>query len=393
MKKTNILIKPKIRKVAHYETKGSGNEPTWENIDTLTTQEYVYKTQQAINWYYKFYSKKEGQEWLIAWYTNHFPKRHNNIKYLNAAKSDSISNLLCCIYALEQQGWKARFSILRHVVKDLDKAIANGLERKEAASTTDEASDISVIQPTVQERVREQAGVMCEELDIALDSFTMNPDSFDPKAFKIVNLLRNKGVKAAHARYIRGFFLRGHLELKELASGNADDQLREAYRHISRKNIRKLIEFYDLIETACQQIIGEAKILRKPRAKKVKPVEELVKKVKFLASDDSLGIASVPPTQLIGAQMAVVFNVKTRKLGLYITKTTNGLTVTGASIDNYSEKSIQKTLRKPAEQLKALRELNTQRRVDTWFTKEVTTTDTVLSGRLGEDTLIIRVFK
>ena len=119
----------------------------------------------------------------------------------------------------------------------------------------------------------------------------------------------------------------------------------------------------------------------------------MVKKIKFLATDDSLGIASIPPTQLIGAQYAVVYNVKTRKLGCYTAKSASGLSVIGASLDNYSEKSIQKTLRKPAEQLKTLKDLNTQRRVDTWFTKEVTTTDTKLSGRLGEDTLIIRIFK
>lgn len=391
--KINTTMKPKIRKIASYETKGAGNEPTWTDIDTLSIQEYMSKTQQAINWYYKFYSKKEGQEWLIAWYHNHFPKRRDSIKYLSAAKTESISNLLCSLYPLEQQGWKARYSILRHIVRDLDKAIASGFERRSPALGEEGVEESVIPQQTVQERVREQAGIMSEELDVAIDSFIMNPDAFDPKAFKIVNLLRNKGVKAAHARYIRGFFVRGHSELKQLSSGNADDQLREAYRHLPRKNVRKLLEFYDGIEVACEQIIGEAKVLRKPRTKKVKPLEDLVKKIKFLASDDSLGIASVSPTQLIGAQYAVVYNVKTRKLGCYTAKSASGLSVIGASLDNYSEKSIQKTLRKPAEQLKTLKDLNTQRRIDTWFTKEVTTTDTKLSGRLGEDTLIIRIFK
>ena len=76
------------------------------------------------------------------------------------------------------------------------------------------------------------------------------------------------------------------------------------------KNIKKLIDFYESIIAACEQIATEAKTLKKPRAKKVKPAEELVKKIKFKVSDDKLGISSVPPATLVGAQMAVVYNTR-----------------------------------------------------------------------------------
>jgi hypothetical protein len=135
----------------------------------------------------------------------------------------------------------------------------------------------AVYVPNIQERLKEAAGDMSEELDIAIDNWIMDPENFDPKAFKIVSLLRGKGCKAAHARFIKAYFKSGHDELLELASGNADEQLREGYKHVSRKNVKKLIEFYELIVAACEQIAAEAKILKKPRAKKVKPAEELVK--------------------------------------------------------------------------------------------------------------------
>ena len=179
----------------------------------------------------------------------------------------------------------------------------------------------------------------------------------------------------------------------ELASGEADEQLREAYRHNSRKNVKKLIDFYESISAACDQIIAEAKVLKKVRTKKVKPAEELVKKVKFRLTDDKLGITSVPPAQLIGAQNAVVFNTKTRKIGYYISTSSAGLTVKGTSLINFTEKSSQKTLRKPEVQLKEFKEQNTQKRVENWFTKNVKTTETVLNGRLNEDIVILKVFK
>jgi hypothetical protein len=205
-------------------------------------------------------------------------------------------------------------------------------------------------------------------------------------------LLRGKGAKAAHARFIKSYFKRGHEELLELASGNADEQLREAYGHVARKNVKKLIEFYESIMVACDQIAAEAKLTKKPRAKKVVPAEKLIAKVKFKTGDDKLGITSVPPTQIIGAQSLVIYNTKTRKIGVYISKSSAGFGVKGTSITDFSEKSFQKTIRKPEVQLKEFKEQNTQKRVETWFTK-IKTTETLMNGRLNEDIILLKVFK
>ena len=157
--------------------------------------------------------------------------------------------------------------------------------------------------------------------------------------------------------------------------------------------MRKLIEFYDSIKAACEQITAEAKVLKKPRVKKVKPAEDLIKRIKFKLTDDKLAITSVPPVSIIGAQGLVVFNTKTRKIGYYIANSIVGLTVKGTSIDQYSEKSVQKTLRKPAEQVKEFKEQTTQKRFEIWFNKTIKTTDTALNGRLGEDVVILKAFK
>jgi len=249
-----------------------------------------------------------------------------------------------------------------------------------------------VVVPNIQDRIRDQAVAMSDEIDAAIDSWITDPEAFDPKAFKMINLLRGKGAKAAQARYIKGFFVKGQEELAELASGNADDQLREAYSHVSRKNVKKLIEFYESIMSACDQIAQEAKILKKPRAKKIVPADKLVAKLKFKTVDDKLGVVSVPPAQIVGSQGIVVYNTKTRKIGYYHAKTSAGLSVKGTSIINFTEKSSQKTLRKPEEQIKEFKEQNTQKRVETWFTK-IKTTETVMNGRLNEDIVLLKVFK
>jgi hypothetical protein len=100
----------------------------------------------------------------------------------------------------------------------------------------------------------------------------------------------------------------------------------------------------------------------------------------------------VPPASIIGAQSVIVYNTKTRKIGVYVSKTSAGFGVRGTSITEFTEKSFQKTLRKPLEQLKEFKEQNTQKRAIDWFTK-IKTTSVLLNGRLSEDIVILKAYK
>ena len=205
--------------------------------------------------------------------------------------------------------------------------------------------------------------------------------------------MRGKGAKAAHARIIKAFYERPLSEYDELLGKDPDEQLLEGYSCYTKKNQKKMQEFLSSIVLACDQIVGEAKINKAPRKKKIKPAEDLVKRLKFQKSDDSLGIVSVPPATIIGAQAMFVYNTKTRKIGYYIAMNSQGFEVKGTTILNFTDKSVQKTLRKPAEQLKSFKDLNTQKRMQTWFEKDIKTTEIGLNGRFNEEIVILKVFK
>jgi len=68
------------------------------------------------------------------------------------------------------------------------------------------------------------------------------------------------------------------------------------------------------------------------------------------------------------------------------------LGVKGTSITEFTEKSFQKTLRKPEVQIKEFKDQNTQKRIETWFGK-IKATETVMNGRLNEEIIILKVFK
>lgn len=384
--------------IAIRQNKNRDMSPKWDGADEWNGEQFTGHFRKAMEWYRLESSVKDLKPKLVEWMNmNGYDKSDSNAirktkdKYFNGTM---VGIAACLVKGMPEihEGFNQGRDTAAWLRTEIEKVLAAGADDREEDDDSPKIEKLAAPVINIQDRLREAAGTMSEELDAAIDSWIINPESFDPKAFKIVNLLRGKGAKAAHARYIKSFYTRDYNELMELASGEADEQLREAYRHNSRKNVKKLIEFYESIMAACDQIAAEQKVLKKPRAKKVKPAEELVKKLKFKLSDDKLSIASVPTAGIVGAQVAVVYNTKNRKIGVYIAKSSEGLNVKGASIINFTDKSFQKTLRKPDVQLKEFKEQNTQKRVETWFGK-IKSTETVLNGRVNAEVILLKIFK
>ena len=398
-----IKIKPKVKKEKVTSQSIRENDkrdysPKWDNTEGLTGEEFNRYFRGAMAYYRLEKSNKDLKPLVINWMAaNGYDK--SDIRAFKDTKDSRCGMTMgavaaCLLRGMPEvhEGFNQGRDTAQWLRNEIAKVIEQGADDEVEGDKEIKSAKITVAQPTIQDRMREAAGAMTEELDIAIDSWILDPEAFNPKDIKIVNLLRSKGAKAAHSRFIKQYFQRNFDELAELASGNADEQLREAYKHNSRKNVRKLIEFYEMIMAACEQIAAEQKILKKPRAKKVKPAEEIVAKLKFKTIDDKLGAVSVPAAGLIGAQAAVIYNSKTRKIGIYIAKTSSGLSVKGTSIIDFTEKSFQKTLRKPADQLREFKEQNTQRRVTDWFGK-IKATETIMNGRMNVDIMILKVFK
>jgi hypothetical protein len=151
-----------------------------------------------------------------------------------------------------------------------------------------------------------------------------------------------------------------------------------------------LIDFYQEIVSACEMLMQEAKVNKKPRAKKAKPAEKIVEKLKYCKANEPLKLVSINPADIVGAKELWVFNIKTRKLGKYIAAEYQELSVKGTSILNFDEnQSVQKTLRKPEEQLK---EFKSAGKVGLRkFLSDIKAVDIKLNGRCNEDTVLLKV--
>ena len=392
-----VATKTRITKkqvIAHRTKAPKDYSPVWDGVEAMSADRFLKHWHSAMDYYRLDFNGKDLKPAVIKWMTT-IGCTKEDINSFKKTKDNRCSTTMGAIASCLLRGMpavRADFNQGRDTAAWLREAIAEtilaGKNDIDAEAVAEVKSTVPVV--SIQDRVRESAYKMTEEIEDALESFQTDPESFDPKAFKMLNLLKGKEVKAAHARIIKGLYSRDLAELEELASGKGDEQLREAYSHRSRKQIKNLIAFYQEIMSACDMLAQEAKVNRAPRAKKSVPAEKIVAKLKYMKTNEPLKLVSVNPTDIIGSTELWVYNTKSRKLGKYVSAEYQTLSVKGTSILNFNENlSICKTLRKPEEKLKEFKAAGkVQLRK---FLDDINATDTKMNGRLNEETILLKV--
>jgi hypothetical protein len=390
-----MATKTKAQHLAHARSaKGKDFSPKWEGHETWDTNQFLRHFHSAMSWYRLESSSKELKPKVINWMSQAGYTKEQ-IAEFKKTKDNRCGTTMGAIAANLLRGMppvRADFNEGRNTAQWLGEAISKVVDEGKFDTDNDEVVDVSVpvvAQPSIQERVREASFRMTEEIEDALEAFAQDPDTFDPKAFKLLNLLRGKEVKAAHARIIKDLYTRQHDELVEAAT-TKDEQLKEGYSHLSKANLKKITLFYHEILSACDMLMQEAKVNKKPRAKKAVPKDKIVSKLKYLKSEEKLKLVSINPTDIISAKELWIFNTKTRKLGKYVAAEYQELGVKGTSLTGFDPfKSVQKTLRKPEEQLKEFKAAGkVQLRK---FLEDIKAVDIKLNGRINEDTVLLKV--
>ncbi len=387
LKKASIAIRQKANR---------DNSPSWDGADEWPGDKFTANFRAAMDHYRMESSVKDLKVKVVEWmHSQGYDKA--DIKAVRKTKDKYFQGTMvgvaaCLVRGMPEvhDGFNNGRDTGAWLRGEIDKVMQEGASDREDDDDAPKEEKPAVYTPSIQERVRDAAFGMTEEIEDAFEAFQKDPENFDPKQFKVLNLLKGKGAKAAHARIIRDFYGKDLAELLELASGKADEQLREGYSHRSRKQVKSLIAFLQEVESACNMLMQEAKVTRKPRKVKAVSKDKVVSKLKYKKTDEPLKLVSVNPADIIGAKELWVYNTKTRKLGRYVANEYQDLTVKGTSIMNFNEtQSICKTIRKPEEKLKefkaagkvALRK----------FLDDINATDTKMNGRLNEETILLKV--
>ena len=376
------------------ESKGKDLSPKWIDAETMSTDEFLRTFRNSMDWYRLESTGKELKPKVISWMSQNEYDKETIAEFkktkdwrCHLTMGSVASNLLKGMPDSHPNFNEGRKSsdYLRNAIRKVLVEGANDIDDEEVTAVK---STVPV--PTIQDRVREVAFKMTEEIEDAIESFAADPETFDAKQFKILNLLKGKDAKAAHARIIKDFYNRNLVELEEVP-GTTDEDLKDAYSHLSKLQIKKITAFYQEVIGACTMLMQEAKVNKKPRVKKAVPADKIVAKMKYARTNEQMKLVSINPVDIVGAQELWVYNVKSRKIGRYVAEDMGGaLSVRGTSITGYNELiSVQKTLRKPLEQLndfKSAGKIQLRK-----FLDDIKAVDIRLNGRISEDVILLKV--
>ena len=164
----------------------------------------------------------------------------------------------------------------------------------------------------------------------------------------------------------------------------------EGYAHLKRPELNRRIKVCQDMLADCDRIRSAAKATRATRVKQPKSADKQVAKVQYKKEDTEFKLVSIPPIKIVGGTRLYTFNTKTRALTEYITQDVKGFEISGTSIKNIDKVNSRTVkLRKPDAFLPIVLG-KTPNQIDKEW-KTLTTKTSVPNGRLGSDTILLRV--
>ena len=363
------------------DTNAMGMEPTWR---VQPTNNRISAFSHAFSWYNYFYGKKDAREMIVNYLETH--GRKNDVRTLKRIPDSSIRLTT---------GWLCRMSQVGLELTEHEQIKLDNLLREILESTQDDVAEEAAVEDgvpriTIQDRLREKVSECAGELDGLFDDFIEEGAKLTAD-YKPVVLMRSMNVAPQMVNDIKQIWTR-KLEEFDAAVAGKDADLVQGYSFLSKVQLRNCVKFCELVISDCGAYVQIKKVERKPRKVRAVPPEKRAAKFKICAEFAELNLKSLPVAQLVDKTEAWLYDTKKRKLiHLVADEYTKAFTVKNNSIIGFSTvETQQKTLRKPAEQLKAITTVGKPAARKAF--KDIKATETAWNARGTENLIILKVW-
>jgi hypothetical protein len=362
------------------EFKYVGPEPEWRTQPT--SEDRLSRLGKAFAWYNYHYGKKDAKDMLC-----HYLEHNNRPKDAKLMRGIPDSQIRVT------PAWACRMTLIgleltEHEQCIVDDQISQMLkakqEIKKAQSEVD--ADNAVAKLTIQDHLREKVSECCGELEGMFDDFIVAGAKMSAD-FSPIKLMRGMNISPNMINTVTAVWELRLAEFNEVLEGQ-DADLVEGYSHLTKNQLKQCVKFCETVINDCNSYVQLKKVERKPRAKKAVSPEKLSRKFKFLREFDELKLKSEPVTKLVNASEAWLYDTAKRKL-IHVRADSHvgTFTIKGSAIVGFdAQTTVQKTLRKPAEQIKAV--IGGGKPAARKAFGEIKATETKYNGR-GNDNLII----
>jgi hypothetical protein len=361
------------------DTNAMGMEPTWK---TQPIEGRISALSHAFSWYNYFYGKKDAREMIVNYLELH--GRKADVRTLKQIPDSSIRLTT---------GWLCRMSQVGLELTEPEQIKLDNLLKEILDSKQDEVAEEVVVEDavpkiTIQDRLREKVSECAGELDGLFDEFVTSGAKLTAD-YKPVVLMRSLNIAPQMVNDIRQIWTRKLTEFDTAVEGK-DADLVQGYGFLSKVQLRNCVKFCELVISDCGAYVQIKKVERKPRKVRAVPPEKRAAKFKHVMEFAELKLKGLPAASLVDKAEAWLYDTKKRKLiHLVADSHTQAFTVKSNSIIGFSTvDSQQKTVRKPADVLKAMGAAGkpAARRIY----KDLTTTETPFNGRGTENLIILK---
>jgi len=362
------------------ETKYIGFEPEWKTQPA--DERRISALANAFQWYNYHYGKKDAKDMLC-----HYLEHNGRTKDAKTMRGVPDSQIRIT------PAWVCRMTLLGLVLTEHEQSIVDNditqmlsakQEKKREQSEVD--ADNAVAKLTIQDHLREKVSECCGEMEAMFDDF-IDAGAKMSADFKPIGLMRGMNISSNMISTVTRVWELRLAEFNEVLEGK-DDQLVEGYSHLTKIQLRNCVKFCETVINDCNSYVQLKKVERKPRAKKAPSPEKLTRSFKFLREFADLKLKSEPVVKLVGATEAWLYDTAKRKLVHVVADSHIGtFSVKGSAVVGFDAlQTVQKTLRKPAEQLKTITSVGKPAARKAFAA--INATETKWNGR-GNDNLII----
>jgi len=390
-KKSSLIKKPKqiIGSGRSFDEQRMGTEPFFDEtskwIDIAT----------GLNWYSHFCEADQAKRWLLDYmkYAGYGKEDTQHVKLSSWGKSGvfvegpTIINLRTAGFlgrmvlrgfeTLPEKYLETIKSYIEFCKRNGSVVVQKKVEEKETNGDN---------KPSIQDHIREQVVHYATELEGTIDDFI---DNNYESTISTYDWLVSKEIKGLIAKKVANEF---HPYLTEIELISTDEDIAESYAHMTKKQLVKYGNFIQTIIDDCERYSANSNKQRVPRKKKPVSVTKQIAKLNYKKQDDEYKIASINPSEIIGADQLYVFNSKYRKLGVYKAEGPAGLSVKGSTLRGFDLiLSKCKKVRKPEEVLTKMLsggKLAIKRQYESINSKEKD-----LTGRINNETILLKIVK
>ena len=243
---------------------------------------------------------------------------------------------------------------------------------------------------TIQDRLRDKVSEFMGELDGLFDEFVVAGAKLNAD-YKPVALMRSMNIAPQMISLVKDKWAKKLAEFEDAVAGK-DPDLVKAYDFMTKTQLKACVKFCELVLADCGSYVQIKKVERKPRKVKAVPPEKKAAKFKICAEFAELKLKSLPAAQLVDKSEAWLYDSKKRKLiHLVADEYAKVFTVKNNAVIGFSTtETVQKTLRKPAEQLKTITSVGKPAARKAF--KDIKATEVAWNARGTENLVILRVW-